>query len=197
MAIALRCRCGKVQGEVDPERAYARGTCYCKDCQAYARFLGEPELVDSKGGTDVVPMSPDGVRITIGVENVTCMSLSERGVLRWYTSCCRTPLGNTPRDPKVAYVGMATACFDAAPEAIDGAYGARDHVVLNAGSATGKVRATPLAFLFGGLRILRGIVAGRIRRQLPTLFFDSEGHPIRAPQVLDAAQRNALGANPT
>lgn len=38
----LRCRCGALQGYVShPEKA-SRGVCYCKDCQAFAHFLGTP-----------------------------------------------------------------------------------------------------------------------------------------------------------
>ena len=196
MTIAIRCRCGNVRGEVDPGRAYTRGTCYCKDCQAYARFLERPDMVDACGGTDIVPMAPAGVRVTAGVEHVACMSLSEKGILRWYASCCRTPLGNTPRNPSVAYVGMATVCFDAPVEAIDAALGPRDRVVLNGASATCKVRTTPLAFLFGGLNIARHILAAKLRGPQPSPFFDAQGRPLRAPDVLTAAQRDALGANP-
>lgn len=196
VATGLRCRCGKVRGEVNAARAYTRGTCYCKDCQAYARFLGQPGLMNDRGGTDIVPMSPSGVRIDEGLEQVACVSLSEDGRLRWYAACCRTPLGNTPRDPKLSYVGMPTTCFAAAPETIDAAFGARDRIVLNTGSASGIVRGTPLAFFLGGLRILGNMLAARVRREPPTLFFDASGRPIRRPRVLSAAERAALGANP-
>lgn len=151
--------------------------------------------MDEHGGTDIVPMSPAGVRITAGLERVACVSLSEKGILRWYASCCRTPVGNTPRDPKLAYAGMVTSCFDAAPGAVDAALGPRDRIVLNAGSATGPVRSTPFRFFAGVLRIVGNMLAARIRRQPPTLFFDPEGRPIRTPQVLTAEQRRELGAN--
>lgn len=196
MAIALRCRCGNVRGEVDLERAYTRGTCYCRDCQAYARYLQRPDMVDACGGTDIVPMSPAGVRVTAGMEHVACMSLSEKGILRWHAACCRTPLGNTPRSAKVAYVGMATACFDAAPETIDAALGPRDRLVLNVKSATCAVGSTPLAFLLGGLSISRHILAAWFGSPPPSPFFDAEGRPLRTPGVLTADQRKALGANP-
>ena len=94
---AIRCTCGQVRGEADLGHAYTRGTCHCHDCQAYARWLGRPELMDAAGGTDIVPMSPADIRLTAGVEHLACMSLSEKGTLRWYAACCRTPLGNTAR----------------------------------------------------------------------------------------------------
>lgn len=188
MALSLRCECGKVQGRVETEQAYARATCYCKDCQAYARFLDRPGVVDGQGGTDIVAMNPAAVHFTSGEEQIDCMSLSEKGLLRWYTACCRTPLGNTPRDAGTAYLGLVTTGLSPARE-VDQAFGPKGRVVLNAGSAQGQVKPTPLAFLFGGLRIFRGIVWARLRGQKPTLFFDGEGRAVRTAQVLSSEQR--------
>ena len=107
MKMPLRCHCGAVRGEMDTERAYARATCYCKDCRAFARFLGVPGVLDASGGTDIVPVAPAAVRITAGGEHVVCMSLSPKGLLRWYAACCRTPLANTPR-PVVQFMVAVT-----------------------------------------------------------------------------------------
>jgi Family of unknown function (DUF6151) len=180
---------------MDLTRAYTRATCYCKDCQAYARYLKRPDMVDRCGGTDVVPMSPAGVRITDGLQYVTCMSLSDKGRLRWHTACCQTPLGNTPRSAKIAYVGIVMTCVDAAPNRIEATLGPRDRIVLNTASATRKVKPTPLPFLLGGLNILRHIVVARFGAPQPSPFFDAKG-PLRTPNVLTAAHRDALGANP-
>lgn len=192
MKMQLRCRCGAVRGEMETARAYTRATCYCKDCRAFANFLAVPGVLDASGGTDVVPIAPSAVRFTAGTEHVVCMSLSPKGMLRWYASCCRTPLGNTPRDPKLLYAGLVTACFDAAPQAVDAAFGPRDRIVLNTGSATAPVQATPLAFLTGGLHILAGIIGARLRRERGSPFFDANGQPLREPEVISREQRAAL-----
>ena len=192
MTMQLRCRCGTVKGELEAARAFTRATCYCKDCRAFANFLAVPGVLDASGGTDVVPIAPTAVRFTAGAEQVACMSLSPKGLYRWYASCCRTPLGNTPRDPKLPYVGMVTACFDAAPRTVDAAFGPRGRIVLNTGSATAPVRATPLAFVIGGLRILAGILGARLRRERTSPFFDTSGHPLREPEVISREQRAAL-----
>jgi hypothetical protein len=176
-------------------QAYTRATCYCKDCQAYARYLKRPDMVDRCGGTDIVPMSPAGVRITDGLQYVACMSLSHKGRLRWHTACCQTPLGNTPRSAKSAYIGIVTTCLDTSPNSIAATLGPRDRIVLNTASATCKVKLTPLPFLLGGLNILRHIVVARFGAPQPSPFFDAKG-PLRAPIVLTAVQRDALGANP-
>jgi hypothetical protein len=192
MTMQLRCRCGTVTGKMDASRAYARATCYCKDCRAFARFLGQPGVLDASGGTDIVATAPAAVRFTAGSEHVACMSLSPKGLLRWYASCCRTPLGNTPRDPKLLYAGLVTACFDAAPQTVDAAFGPRDRVVINTGSATAPVRAAPLAFLMGGLRIFAGLIGARLRHERTSPFFDANGRPLREPDVISREQRAAL-----
>jgi hypothetical protein len=192
MTMQLRCRCGAVRGEMETGRAYARATCYCKDCRAFARFLGQPGVLDASGGTDVVPAAPSAVRFTAGLEHVACMSLSPKGLLRWYASCCRTPLGNTPRDLKLPYAGLVTVCFDASPNAVDAAFGPRDRVVLNTASATAPVRTTPVAFVLGGLRIFAGIVGAGLRRDRASPFFDAGGRPLREPELISREQRAAL-----
>ncbi|HZH44457.1 MAG TPA: DUF6151 family protein [Lysobacter sp.] len=192
MKLPLQCRCGTVQGELDAGRAYTRATCYCKDCRAYARFLGVPGVLDAAGGTDVVPAAPAAVRFTQGSEQVVCMSLSPKGILRWYAACCRTPLGNTPRDPKVPYVGLVTACFGAPSQAVDATFGPRDRIVLNTQSATAPVRATPLGFALGGLRIVAGILGAKLRRERVSPFFDASGRALREPEVISRETRAAL-----
>jgi hypothetical protein len=192
MQMPLRCRCGAVRGEMDTAHAYTRATCYCKDCRAFARYLAVPGVLDDAGGTDIVPVAPDAVRFTAGTEHVACMSLSPKGLLRWYAACCRTPLANTPREPKLPYVGMVSACFDATPQAVDAAFGPRNRVVINSPSATAPVRATPLGFVTGGLRILAGILGAKLRRVRASPFFDASGHPLRQPDVISREQRAAL-----
>ena len=169
MSIPLRCRCGQVQGVIGTGRTYVRATCYCKHCRAFAQWLGSPGLLDAAGGVDVVAMAPSQVRITAGEAQVACMSLSERGIHRWYAACCRTPLGNMARNPAIHYVGMSTACMVDADGAVDAAFGPAGRCVINTGSATASVEKTPVAFVLGGLRIVAGILGGKLRglRQSP------------------------------
>src|SRR5262249_30587588 len=84
-----------------------RFVCYCNDCHAFARFLERPDVLDLAGGTDIFQMPPGCVKLTVGTDAVRCLRLSDKGVLRWYTDCCRTPIGNTaasPRFPVIAVV---------------------------------------------------------------------------------------------
>ena len=195
MTLELRCRCGKVRGRVEERRAYARATCYCRDCQAYARHLGQPGVMDADGGTDIVAMNPAAVTFTSGEEHIAGLCLHERGLLRWYAGCCRTPLANTPHEGTVAYVGIVAACL---PDkvAMDAVFGPRDRIVLNARAALGDVAPTPLAMMAGGLKIGMGISVAKLRRQTPSLFFDASGQPHRTAHPLSPQERESARLEP-
>lgn len=192
MTLHLQCRCGTIKGELEPARTYTRATCYCKDCRSFARFLAVPDVMDAAGGTDIVAMAPAAVRLTDGIEHVACMSLSPNGLLRWYATCCRTPLANTPRESKLPYVGVVTACFADPPQTVDAALGPPGRTLINTPSATEPVKSTPLAFATGGLRILAGIIGARLRRERTSPFFDASGRPLREPHVISREERAAL-----
>jgi hypothetical protein len=198
MSFPIRCRCGSLEGVLAAPQRAARAVCYCRDCQAYARFLGNSErTLDALGGTDIVATRPDFVQFTRGAEQLRCVSLSEKGLLRWYAQCCRTPIGNTPRDPKFPYVGLVHDCLAGSDAERDAAFGPAK-TVLNVGSASGKVEPARLALFFGILRILRNVLSAKLGgkyRSNPFFRVDA-GVPVVEPQVLSADERKALGANP-
>jgi hypothetical protein len=93
----LRCRCGHVRGiagEVSPSTGF-RFVCYCTDCQAFPRFLDRADVLDGAGGTDIFQLPPGRVKLTAGADALRCVNLGNRGVFRWYSDCCRTPIANT------------------------------------------------------------------------------------------------------
>jgi len=113
LSVALSCSCGAVAGELlEPERV-TRVVCHCRGCQAYARFLGRPELVDEIGGTDVYQVTPDQVRISRGVDRVRCVRQTPKGGLRWYADCCKTPIVTSLDKPGVPWMGMPHLFVDA------------------------------------------------------------------------------------
>lgn len=198
MTFPIRCHCGAVEATLHTPQRGVRAICYCRDCQAYARYLGHAErTLDRCGGTDTVATRPDFVQFMRGFERVRCLSLSDEGLLRWYADCCRTPIGNTPRDPDMPYVGLVTTCLAGTGRERDAAFGPA-RTTLNTKSATGEVKATPLAMLRSILRITRNMFAARLaRKPRHNPFFDAATRkPVVAPVVLTAAQREQLGANP-
>ena len=191
----FQCRCGTLRGEVDQPRRAMRAVCYCRDCRSYAHWLGQPEAaVDAFGGTDIVATHARHVRLTAGASALACMSLTPRGLLRWYASCCRTPIANTPRDARLPYVGLVHTCLeqvrplepDFVPVQIDihrkGALGPAP----NRGGP-----ATMARFLAMVLRLSAARVTGSYRR---TPFFDGAGAPVVPVQVPPKAVVDAARA---
>src|ERR1700723_3237916 len=111
--VRLRCRCGKVRGvarAVSPEKG-SRLVCYCLDCQAFGDFLEQPGAPDVRGGTEVFHTAPARIQITDGASELRCMRLSDKGMYRWYTECCKTPIGNMV-SPKLPFIGLIDAFMD-------------------------------------------------------------------------------------
>jgi hypothetical protein len=191
--IALRCACGALTGTVAATHRAARAICYCRDCQTFARFLGPTGILDELGGTDIVATTPGVVHFTQGREQLRCMSLSGTGLLRWYAACCRTPIGNTPRSPKLPYVGLVHNCLAGTPSDLDAAFGAAK-VAINTESARGDVKPTKWRTFASLLKIMRNVFAARLSgayRDNP-FFKAGTAEPIVAPQVLSSQERTAL-----
>jgi hypothetical protein len=121
------------------------------------------------------------------------MSLSPRGLYRWYATCCRTPIGNTPRDPKTPYVGLVRACLDAPPETLDRHLG-RSRILVQTGSARAPVKSTPARTAWAvvkiGTMLLRARLGGGYRHN--PFFLPDSSTPLRQPQVLTQGERAAL-----
>lgn len=168
-----------------------RGVCYCKDCRAYSHHLGKlPQTHDAQGGAEFVATLAKCVTFAQGTEQLACLSLSDKGALRWYASCCRTPIANTFRNWKVPYVGLVSACLEADPAAYERAF-PRLQVRVNTGSAKQappSLRLSTVAALAGFLpRVLLSGVTGTYKQ---TPFFDGPaGLPRAEVAVLSAAER--------
>ena len=190
----LQCRCGTLQGHLVLPGMARRGVCYCRDCQAFARVLGQPsDVLDANGGTPIVATLPRQVRFTQGTGSLACLSLSPKGLLRWHAGCCNTPIGNTPRDPRLPYVGLIGR-FLQGPSApsLDAAFGT-DIAVLNAKSAQGPVASTPVHTLLATLGIMGSVMGARLRGHAwPNPFFaPGTDVPVARPRVLTRAERDA------
>jgi len=196
--VDLRCQCGALRGvatDIAPDQGM-HIVCYCDDCQAFARFLGRDDVLDASGGTAIFQTRPAHLGITDGGEHLRCMRLSDKGMLRWYAGCCRTPIANTMSSARVPFAGVITS-FIAPPE------GASKEKLL--GPVIAKLMAkfalgqppvdahttTPVSF---GLRIVKFLVVGLVQgKASPSPFFDAHTRtPVVTPQVLSPAERNAL-----
>jgi hypothetical protein len=147
-------------------------------------------VLDSCGGTEVVASLPKHVHFIAGQKALACLSLSGRWLLRWYAECCNTPIGNTPRNSKVSYVGLVHSCLETNSPSLESSFGPL-RMAVNTKSAIGKVRSTPAGSVIGVLTLMRALVGARLAgsyRDNP-FFLAGSGTPIRQPYVLSKAQR--------
>ena len=181
--------------DVSPSNGF-RVICYCKDCQAFARFLDRSDVLDSAGGTDIFQMPTGRVEVTAGADALRCLRLSSKGILRWYSDCCRTPIGNTA-GARVPLVGMIHSFMD---HQADGR--SRDDVLgppvcrIFERSAIGPLPATAPPPPSAGVlvrrvsKLLGWVVHGLAR---PSPFFDDRTRaPRSVPRVLTPSERAAL-----
>src|SRR3982074_240275 len=190
----LQCRCGTLKGYVShPEKA-SRGVCYCKDCQAFAHFLGKTgDILDEMGGTDVVATLPKYVTFTQGVEVLACMSLTENGLLRWYSSCCNTPIGNTPRDFKVSHVGLVHTCLEDPSRTLESSFGLV-RMRVNTKNAKGKPKLMPISTIGSILRFMSSLMRARLDGSYKYTPFSApdRGIPVVPPKVLTSRERERV-----
>jgi len=190
--ISLKCQCGEVTGKatnITPSSG-TRVVCCCSDCQAFTTFLKrEAETLDEFGGTEVFQMSQSQLSIEQGHDKLQSMRLTKKGMLRWYTSCCNTPIGNT-MSAKMPFVGVIHTFIDE-PN--------RDDVLgpVRAFVQTQHARGVPdypkhaSKFPLGiTARIIRKMIVWKLQgKQKPSVFFDDEGRPMVKPIIASEGQR--------
>lgn len=187
----IRCRCGQLEGELAAGNTM-RFACYCRSCQAYAHALGNPaQVLDARGGTDVVATVQQHVRFTKGADQLACLSLSGRGIYRWYASCCNTPIGNTARDPRLSYIALVHSCLGPSASALDTQFGSERIAVHTGAPKPRRAYRTGRAML-SVARLIGAVVRARLTgRWKNTPLFAPNAAPLVAPRVLDPEQRRA------
>lgn len=195
MEARLSCRCGEVQGVVtnaSPQKVN-RVVCYCDDCQAFLHQLGRADLLDAQGGTDIVQVAPASLTFTRGRDRIAGLRLTPKGLLRWHTTCCNTPVGNT-LGPAIPFVGIVAQTFDDDAQRADGVFGAPIGAILGKyaiGKAPAGSTGVNLRLL---LRAITKVLGWRLRgRTWPHPFFDQQTREQIYPlTVLSNEQRQAL-----
>lgn len=196
--LMLQCSCGKVSGLVTgaSPATLNRLVCYCDDCQAFARHIGHADrILDANGGTDICQTSFARVRFTQGVEHVGCVRLKPKGLLRWHTTCCPTPIGNTLAGPGMPFVGLVHACLgdatdgtprDAVTGPIRGYVNTKFAIGDTAELRTRKHNVLPVI-----LRMFGKIAGARLRgdHKRSPFFQPGTTTPIATPVTLTDSQR--------
>lgn len=188
--LELRCRCGAVRGvvrDVSPSSC-SHAICYCRDCRAFARWLGG-DILDAHGGTDIVQVAPAQVTFVAGADRLASMRLSPKGLLRWYCDGCRVPMGNMV-SAKVPFVGLPVVAFvDASLSVVGKPVGLHGRFAPG-GVPQGASARAPIGMILHASRLMLGWWLGGKGR--PSPYFADDGSPNVAPLVLDAAVREPL-----
>jgi len=187
--INLKCQCGEVQGtahSVTPASGN-RVICCCSDCQAFASHLGaDANTLDEFGGTEIFQVSQSQVHIDQGQDKLQALRLKEKGLLRWYTSCCNTPVANT-MSAGMPFAGVIHSFIDEPNR--DEVLGAV-RAVVQTQDAIGNPTYTKHSAKFPlGItaRIMRMMLMWRLRgMHKPTVFFGDDGRPAVKPILVDA-----------
>ena len=195
-ALPLSCPCGGLRGSLLPAPIRLSVTCYCDDCQTYARALGPGVWTDPQGGTQIVQTWPAALRLEPGP--LALLRLSPKGLFRWHSACCHAPVANTLGNPRLPFVGVASAFIALTPaqqrEAFGEPVGIQGRFALG-GCPPGVHATAPLSTLWNTASLmLRGFFAGAHQ---PSPFFDpATGQPRVAARVLSREERDALRPPP-
>ena len=169
----------------------------CDDCQCYAHYLEKAEgILDANGGTNVFQMTPAQIEITSGAEQLQCVRLHEKGLVRWHTACCRTPIANTFASPKMPFAGVLHSAMDhegdgRAREEVLGPILVRVQGRFGYGEMPNDAYArAPLSIIIRSLKLL--FKAWRSGAHQPSPFFDEAGSFAGKVVVLSVEERDAL-----
>ena len=172
-----------MQGRITFDAAH-KGThavCYCRDCRAAELYFEQPD--PAPGPVDLFQTTPDAITITKGANLLGLLRLSPKGTMRWYATCCNTPMFNSLRRPKFAFAGVMTNRLRD-PDRI-GPVVAKVFIP----GPDGKTSHQGGARMAWGVatRMLAGRLSGRWRQ---TPFFDDAGEPV-APAVIPTKEQRA------
>ncbi|NKB99124.1 MAG: hypothetical protein GKR90_11615 [Pseudomonadales bacterium] len=187
--LQIKCECGAVKGTLQDSPAGNRLVCMCSSCQAFARFLGQAKILDEHGGTDIYQVTPSQIAFSQGVQEIRCMRLSDSGIWRWYTDCCKTPIGNTMASTKIAFLGLPTVCLDEDLKSIP-PISARIHGRCATSPCEGAHPTAPVKLF---LKIVGRLIANGLQGRGSPSPFIVDGKPLVEPMVLSLAERESLG----
>lgn len=181
--LPFRCSCGNVRGSLVVPHAHAgtRCVCYCSDCQAFLRHLGHEERLDAWGGTELFQTSPRYVKLEDGTDQLRCLKLTENGVLRWFTACCKSPIANTTDSVSAPFAALFVSNFEErSSSGLDRALGPiRYRTQGREARGTPAAGTHPRNSLGHILRTVRFLLQWRLSGHArPTPFFDDAGRPV-------------------
>ncbi|SMX37644.1 DUF6151 family protein [Octadecabacter ascidiaceicola] len=180
--VPFSCDCGGVTGtlsDISP-KAGSHAQCHCDDCRRAIVWLGHDD--PGPDGVCYFQTAPNRVTFAKGEDSLAVFTWKSEKLLRWYASCCNTPLFNTMSTPKIAFASLLVSrTQDTSP------FGPiKGHAFIS--KPNGKTGHTGLGdFIWGMLkRTTHARVTGKWRE---TPFFNADGMPAASVQTLSHEDR--------
>lgn len=196
MKTNIQCDCGQFQIEISEftDSTPGRAVCYCDDCQSFLHHLGRSELLDANGGSEVIPVYPSSIRILSGQEHLRCTRLSPKGLYRFSTTCCQTPVANLASG--MPWAGISARMFHHSDSGIlDRLLGpVKSRIMAKFAYGSIPKYASPMLqprdFVFVLPFVIRGLILGK---RTPSPFFKADGKtPVVTPEIIALDARNEL-----
>jgi hypothetical protein len=187
----IQCECGKFRAELTkfPKNTPGRLICYCDDCQSYLHYLKRDDLLDVNGGTEIIPAYPADIKIIAGKENIKCTRLSPKGLFRYSTTCCNTPIVNT--DARRPWAGIHRRMYTTKePDRLDKELGPVKSRIMGKFAKGTPPPGTPQNIDLRGIgTVLPFIFKGVIfKKAKPSPFFEN-GESITPPHLITKEER--------
>ena len=106
-SLMLSCSCGSMSWSLASAAPRRHVVCYCADCRSFPTALGHPEFLDENGGLHILQTVPGHVTITHGHQHLAALKLSPKGMVRYHSGCCGTPIANVLEKKTLPFVGLA------------------------------------------------------------------------------------------
>jgi hypothetical protein len=183
--VLLKCRCGEVQGvAIDAtDNAGIRFSCHCKDCQAFAHYLGRSDtILDEYAATDVLQVPSYNISLTRGSAQLGCIRLSKNGLFRWFALCCHTPIGTT-MSAKVPFCDIIHCFIDDTSNRNKTIGAAKGY--LFAKNCQSRERRESSSFVLLWRMFHKNMLWKIKQRKKLSPFFDANGDPVVTPDILD------------
>jgi hypothetical protein len=128
------------------------------------------------------------VTFTQGTEALACMRLTDKGMVRWYAGCCKTPIGNTLENYKISFIGLLHNCLETAERPLQNSFGAV-RTCANPQGAIGDPKPKAKGMAATIWWVVKTILKARVNGDYKRTPFFRDGRPIASPRVLSSAER--------
>jgi hypothetical protein len=190
----IQCDCGKFRAELTqfPKNTPGRLICYCNDCQAFLHYLKRPDLLNENAGSEIIPAYPADIKIIEGKDFVKCVRLHSKGMYRFFSSCCLTPIANT--DPTRPWAGIHRRMYLSKGAArLDRELGPVKSSIMGKHAKGSLPAGIPQTFDFKGMiTVIPFIIKGKILGKAKHSPFFENGEAIVVPLVLTEEERSRV-----